>query len=162
MAIGILGISFFQVETQGTIAIGDSLKLDGYTIKYSDVASWDDAPKGVNYTRAVVQVYSKDGSLLGTLHPRKDYYYDSQQPMTIPGQLASLKDEVYVLLIDWEPINQAGTTFKIFVNPLINWMWIGSLLFLVGIIVAAWPEKEVESITVQTRQPLPQASAADD
>jgi cytochrome c-type biogenesis protein CcmF len=161
MAIGILGINLFQVETQGTIAIGDSLKLDGYTIKYKDVASWDDGPKGVNYTRAVVEVYSKNGSLLGTLTPRKDYYYDAQQNMTIPGQLASLKDEVYVLLIDWEPINQAGTTFKIFVNPLINWMWIGSLLFLVGIIVAAWPEKDSEPVTVRAGQQIPQTSAAD-
>ena len=161
MAIGILGIELFQVETQGTIGIGDSLQLSGYTIKYKDVASWDNLPAGVNYTRAVVEVYDKDGRLLGNLHPRKDYYYDSQQPMTIPGQLASLKDEVYVLLIDWEPINQTGTTFKIFVNPLVNWMWLGSLLFLVGIVVAAWPDREPEVVPVRVEKRLPQTSAAD-
>ena len=161
MAIGILGIEIFQVETQGTIAIGDSLELSGYTIKYKEVASWDNPGAGVNYTRAVVEVYNKDGKLLGNLHPRKDYYFDSQQPMTIPGQLASLKDEVYVLLVDWEPINQAGTTFKIFVNPLVNWLWLGSLLFLVGIIVAAWPDKDPESVTVRTGKRLHHTSAAD-
>jgi cytochrome c-type biogenesis protein CcmF len=161
MAIGILGISFFQVETQGTIGLNDSLQLSGYTIKYKEVASWDDTPRGVNYTRAIVEVYDKNGKFLGNLHPRKDYYFDAQQPMTIPGQLASLKDEVYVLLIDWEPINQAGTTFKIFVNPLINWMWIGSLLFLVGIIIAAWPEQESIQIAVHEEKRLPQTSAAD-
>jgi cytochrome c-type biogenesis protein CcmF len=161
MAIGILGIELFQVETQGTIAVGDSLQLSGYTIKYREVASWDDRPAGVNYTRAVVDVYDKEGNLLGNLHPRKDFYYDSQQPMTIPGQLASLKDELYVLLIDWEPISQAGTTFKIFVNPLVNWLWLGSLLFLVGIIVAAWPDRDPEPVTVQEGTILPQTSAAD-
>jgi cytochrome c-type biogenesis protein CcmF len=161
MAIGILGINLFQVETQGTIATGDTLQLSGYTIKYREVASWDDMPKGVNYTRAVVEVYSKDNKFLGELHPRKDYYYDSQQPMTIPGQLASIKDEVYVLLIDWEPINQAGTTFKIFVNPLINWLWIGSLFFLVGIIIAAWPDKDPERVPVHTSKRAHQPSAAD-
>jgi cytochrome c-type biogenesis protein CcmF len=161
MAIGILGIELFQVETQGTIAVGDSLQLSGYTIKYREVASWDDPPAGVNYTRAVVDVYDRKGNFLGSLHPRKDFYFDSKQPMTIPGQLASLKDELYVLLINWEPISQAGTTFKIFVNPLVNWLWLGSLLFLVGIVVAAWPDKDPEPVTVQESKRIPQTSAAD-
>jgi cytochrome c-type biogenesis protein CcmF len=161
MAIGILGIELFQVETQGTIAIGDSLELSGYTIKYREVASWDNPGAGVNYTRAVVEVYDRNGKLLGNLHPRKDFYFDSQQPMTIPGQLASLKDEVYVLLIDWEPINQESTTFKIFVNPLVNWLWLGSLLFLVGIIIAAWPDKDPERVTVRAAKRMEQPSAAD-
>jgi cytochrome c-type biogenesis protein CcmF len=161
MAIGILGIELFQVETQGTIAIGDSLELAGYTIKYREVASWDNPGAGVNYTRAVVEVYDRNGNLLGNLHPRKDFYFDSQQPMTIPGQLASLKDEVYVLLIDWEPINQESTTFKIFVNPLVNWLWLGSLLFLVGIIIAAWPDKDPERVTVRAAKRMEQPSAAD-
>jgi len=161
MAIGILGIEIFQVETQGTIATGDTLQLSGYTIQYREVASWDDSPRGVNYTRAVVDVYDDNGNYLGELHPRKDYYYDSQQPMTIPGQLASLKDEVYVLLINWEPITQAGTTFKIFVNPLVNWLWLGSFLFLAGIIIAAWPEHEGERVVSRSSKRLRQTSAAD-
>jgi cytochrome c-type biogenesis protein CcmF len=72
-----------------------------------------------------------------------------------------MKDEVYVLLVDWEPINQAGTTFKIFVNPLVNWLWLGSLLFLVGVIIAAWPDKDPERATVRTGKRAHQASAAD-
>ena len=161
MAIGVLGIELFQVETQGTIAVGDSLQLSGYTIKYREVASWNDQPAGVNYTRAVVDIYDRNGNQVGSLHPRKDFYFDGQQNMTIPGQLASLKDELYVLLIDWEPISEAGTTFKIFVNPLVNWLWLGSLLFLVGIVVAAWPDRDPEPVTVTEKQSLPQTSAAD-
>ena len=161
MAIGIIGIEIFQVETQGTIAIGDSLELSGYTIKYREVASWDDQPSGVNHTRAVVEIYGKNGKYLGDLNPRKDFYFDSQQPMTIPGQLASLKDEVYVLLVDWEPINQASTTFKIFVNPLVNWLWLGSFLFIFGVIIAAWPDKDPERVAVRAGKRVRQASAAD-
>jgi len=161
MAIGILGIEIFQVETQGTIAVGDSLELSGYTIKYKEVASWDNPGAGVNYTRAVVEVYDANGNLLGNLHPRKDFYFDSGQPMTIPGQLASMKDEVYVLLVDWEPINQAGTTFKIFVNPLVNWLWLGSLLFIFGVIIAAWPDKDPERVAVRSGKRAHQTSAAD-
>ena len=64
------------------------------------------------------------------LTPRIDYYFDSQQNMTIPGNRSTLKDDLYILLVDWEPVSNAGATFKIFVNPLVNWLWIGSLRLL--------------------------------
>jgi cytochrome c-type biogenesis protein CcmF len=160
MAIGILGIESFQVSTQGTIGVGQSLNLSNYTITYKQLASWDDQPKGVNYTRAVVDIY-RNGIYLGQLHPRKDYYYDSQQTMTIPGERATLRDDLYVLLIDWEPASTTGATFKIFVNPLVNWLWLGSLVFLAGVIIAAWPEKEMERVPIKVKSGARQPSAAD-
>ncbi len=160
MAIGIIGIEGFQVETQGRIGVGESLKLSNYTVTYKELASWDDGPKGVNFTRAVVDVY-RNGVYLGQLHPRRDYYYNSQQAMTIPGERATLRDDLYVLLIDWEPASTTGATFKVFVNPLVNWLWLGSFLFLAGIIIAAWPEKEMERVAVPARRTIQQTSAAD-
>jgi cytochrome c-type biogenesis protein CcmF len=161
MAIGILGIEIFQVETQGRVSAGETLSLDKYTIEYKEIASWDDNPKGVNFTRAVLDVY-ENGIYLGQLHPRKDYYFESQQSMTIPGERATLRDDLYVLLVDWEPSTMEGATFKIFVNPLVNWLWLGSLLFLVGIFIAAWPDQDPERVTVRAGKRLPQTSAADD
>lgn len=160
MAIGILGIEIFQVETQGRIGVGESLNLSNYTITYRELASWDDSPKGVNYTRAVVDIY-RNGIYLGELHPRKDYFFDSQQAMTIPGERATLRDDLYVLLVDWEPASTTGATFKVFVNPLVNWLWLGSLLFLVGVVIAAWPDKDPELVTVRASRPVHQPSAAD-
>ena len=160
MAIGILGIEAFQSETQGTLAVGQSLNISGYTVEYKELANWDDAPRGVNYTRAVVDVY-KNGIYLGQLHPRKDYYYDAQQNMTIPGQRATLRDDLYVLLVDWQPISSNGATFKIFVNPLVNWLWIGSLIFLFGVVIAAWPDKDPVEEPVRVSKRARQPSAAD-
>jgi cytochrome c-type biogenesis protein CcmF len=102
---------------------------------------------------------------LGQLAPRIDYYYDSEQNMTIPGQRSTLRDDLYVLLVNWEPVGASGATFKIFVNPLVNWLWLGSFLFLAGVIIAAWPEREAERVPVAARARLPQQkhtpSAAD-
>jgi len=161
MAIGILGIELFQTETQGTVAVGEKISISDYTVEYKELASWDDNPRGVNYTRAVVDVY-KNGIYLGELHPRKDFYFDSQQSMTIPGQRATLRDDLYVLLIDWEPASTTGTTFKIYVNPLVNWLWLGSLLFLAGVFIAAWPDSDPERVTVRAGRRIQQTSAADD
>jgi cytochrome c-type biogenesis protein CcmF len=86
------------------------------------------------------------------LHPRIDYYADSQQNMTIPGERATLKDDLYVLLVDWQPANSSGATFKVFVNPLVNWLWIGALVFLLGILIAAWPDRDVEMVAPRVRR----------
>jgi cytochrome c-type biogenesis protein CcmF len=160
MAIGILGMESFQLETQGTLSQGQSLKIAGYEVRYREIANWDNGPAGVNYTRSVVDVY-KDSKYLGQLTPRIDYYYDSQQRMTIPGQRSTLKDDLYILLVDWEPATSTGATFKIFVNPLVNWLWIGSLLFLFGVVVAAWPDKDTEPAAVKVKVRAQQPSAAD-
>ena len=162
MAIGILGIEVFQVQTQGTVEQGQSISVANYTLTYKEIAQWDDVPSGVNYRRAVLDVY-QDGKYLGQLAPRIDYYYESQQNMTIPGQRSTMKDDLYVLLVDWEPATASGATFKIFVNPLVNWLWLGSFLFLAGIVIAAWPEKEGERVAVPViaRSPQKQTSAAD-
>jgi cytochrome c-type biogenesis protein CcmF len=88
--------------------------------------------------RAVVSVY-RDGRHVGDLYPRRDYYFLAEQPMTIPGVRSTLEDDFYVLLVGWEPIAAEGATFKVYRNPLVNFVWLGGLVFILGTAVAAWP-----------------------
>jgi len=160
MAIGILGIEMFQSETQGSLAQGEQLNIGDYTVEYRELASWDDAGKGVNFTRATVDIY-KNGIYVGKLNPRIDYYFDSEQNMTIPGNRSTFRDDLYILLVDWQPVSNMGATFKVFVNPLVNWLWIGSLLFLLGIIFAAWPDRDPAEEPIRAARKSHQTSAAD-
>ncbi len=150
MSIGILGIEVFQSETQGTIPQGGQLTLGKYTMTFDSLANFD-TPDGRNVARAVVSVY-KDGRYVGELHPRRDYYYESQQPMTIPGVRSTWEDDFYVLLVDWQPISTQGATFKVYHNPLVNWLWLGGLVFILGTLVAAWPDREPEVTLQPSRQ----------
>jgi len=161
MAIGILGIELFQVETQDTLELNESTSISGYDVVYQDIARFT-GPDGREVTRAVLGVY-RGNEFLGTLHPRIDYYFDAQQSMTIPGQRSTMKDDLYILLVSWEPASATAATFKIFVNPLVNWLWMGSLLFLIGIVIAAWPDKDPERVAVpsETGRRVRSPSAAD-
>ena len=147
MALGIIGIELFQTETQGTLARGEQLTLGKYVMTYDALSIFDTAD-GKNVARAVVSVY-KDGRPVGELYPRRDYYYESQQQMTIPGVRSTLEDDFYVLLVDWQPIAAQGATFKIYHNPLVNFVWMGGLVFILGTLVAAWPDREPADV----RQP---------
>jgi cytochrome c-type biogenesis protein CcmF len=63
--------------------------------------------------------------------------------------------------VDWQPVSSSGATFKIYVNPLVNWLWLGSLMFFIGILVAAWPDKDPEAEPARVRGKAYQASSAD-
>jgi len=151
MAIGIIGIELFQTETQGTIGQGEQMNLGRYSIKFDSLSVFDTAD-GRNVARAVVGVY-KDNQYIGELHPRRDYYYESQQPMTIPGVRSTWEDDFYVLLVDWQPVSTAGATFKVYHNPLVNWLWLGGLVFILGTLVAAWPDRDPEVEAIRARRP---------
>jgi cytochrome c-type biogenesis protein CcmF len=139
IGIGILGIELFQRETQQTITRGESLTFGQYQITFESLAVFD-TDDGRNVARAVVTA-SRNGKAVAELYPRQDYYYDSQQQVTIPGVLSNLKEDLYVLLVEWQVVGGPQATFKVYHNPLVNWLWIGSVVFLVGAVVAAWPAK---------------------
>jgi cytochrome c-type biogenesis protein CcmF len=123
---------------------------------YDSMSQFDTADDR-NVARAVVSIY-RDGRYVGELHPRRDYYYAAQQPMTIPGVRSTLEDDLYIILVAWQPIATEGATFKIYHNPLVNFVWFGGIVFILGTLVAAWPEAEPEPIrrTAPTRARLAQ------
>jgi cytochrome c-type biogenesis protein CcmF len=147
MAIGIIGIEVFQSETQGTITQGEQVALGDYTVTFNSLSVFD-TDDGRNVARAEIGVY-KDGQFVGELFPRRDYYYESQQPMTIPGVRSTWEDDFYILLVDWQPISTSGATFKIYHNPLVNWLWLGGFVFILGTLVAAWPDRDLERAKVK-------------
>ena len=163
MAIGIIGIESFQTQTQAKLIPGESLQLAGYTVTYESLAEFD-VQDGRNVARAVLNV-SKNGKNLGELYPRRDYFYDSQQPMTIPGVRSTIEDDLYVILVNWEEISTNGATFKVFHNPLVNWLWFGGILLIFGSFIAAWPDPEkglqLESITKSRQSAVSSSISAD-
>jgi len=81
--------------------------------------------------------------VLRTLVPRREIYQNSGQTMTIPATRSSISEDFYVILAGWES-GGATATFKVYLNPLINWLWFGGLIFVLGTVVAVWPDVEAE------------------
>jgi cytochrome c-type biogenesis protein CcmF len=155
MALGVIGTNFFQSETQRNLAVGESFTINSsfsgeYTLTYEGLRTLP-APDDVSRTGATLTV-SRDGRRIGELHPTHDFFIPQQQPMTIPAMRYSLIEDLYVIVAGWE---DGGTTatFKAFVNPLVNWLWIGGLVFILGTAVAAWPDPAEDRRLALTSSP---------
>ncbi len=148
MALGIVGTELYQTETQRQLASGQSIKSGRYEMVFNGVERYP-GPDDLLITEASVDVYL-DGRLVESLQPRTELYTRTQQPMTIPDARSTVTEDFYVLLVDWEPTAADLATFRVFVNPLINWVWAGGIIFVLGTLIAAWPERRV---SVRATQP---------
>jgi cytochrome c-type biogenesis protein CcmF len=139
MAIGIIGTNFFQQQTQGQLQPGEQLVLGPYMVTYKGLKD-EMVSADVEVTRATMAVY-KNGQYVGDLFPSREFYLNSGEPVTLPGVRNSVEDDLYIILASWEQVSAGGATFKIYLNPLVNWLWAGGLVFILGTLVAAWPGK---------------------
>ncbi len=140
MGLGIIGIEFFQTQTQSTVKQGETLTLSSYTFTFKGLQIFD-TDDGRNIAEADIQI-SRGGKVLAEVYPRSDYYYDFEQSVTVPGLRSTLADDLYVVLVDWEPLTETSAAFKIYRNPLFNWFWIGSVVLILGTMLALWPKRE--------------------
>ncbi|MHB8628598.1 MAG: heme lyase CcmF/NrfE family subunit [Aggregatilineales bacterium] len=146
IGIGIIGSTVFQQTTQQTVDPGQTITLGPYTLRYDNVfqATADD---GRQMFIANVTVF-RGGQEVATLRPRKDFFFDSHDPTTmtqstsIAGNYSTLESDFYVLLNDWQGDR---VTFKIYLNPLVNLVWWGGIVLILGTLIAAWPSAEREA-----------------
>ncbi|MAS32608.1 MAG: cytochrome C biogenesis protein [Anaerolineaceae bacterium] len=135
IGIGVIGSTLFQQETQRTIGLGETLTIDNYQLRY------DDFTEAVATDGRLMQIADvsvlRNGQQVAQLRPRIDVY--PQQPMTIAGAHSTLENDFYVLLVGWEEVSHSTATFKVFINPLVNLVWWGGLVLILGTFIAAWP-----------------------
>ena len=157
MAIGIISSNAYQLETQRAVAAGQTITLGDYVVEYRGLERFV-ATDGRQVTRANIGVY-RNGRPVAQLVPRLDNYANGER-MTIPATLMTVTgDDLYVLLVQWEQVNLSSATIKVYYNPLVNWVWGGGLIFILGTLIAAWPDfsEERRSIPAIRRAALPAA-----
>jgi cytochrome c-type biogenesis protein CcmF len=138
-----LGVVFFfvgfagqalDVERLENIAPGGSLEVRGYTAEYITAQPLPEQHYGGAEARIRL---SKNGEPLATLTPEKRMYWLEQQPTSIPAIYSTFAEDFYVILTAIEPNGSA--TLKVFVNPLVSWIWLGGLTFVLGTALVMWP-----------------------
>jgi cytochrome c-type biogenesis protein CcmF len=136
MFIGFTG-SAFTKEAQDSLAIGDSLKVGPYAFRLAEVKDANNA----NYASSVAAVQvTKNGQPLAIMNPERRFYHASQQPTTEVAIRPRLTEDVYVVYAGVSNDGQKPV-LQVFVNPLVNWVWLGTMVVIFGTLVALVPSK---------------------
>jgi cytochrome c-type biogenesis protein CcmF len=156
IALGIIGDAYFKQETQGTVSQGEVVSIGDYQLEFKELLGYPGSD-GRDIVEAVMAL-SQNGKPIREINPRRDYFVVQEQPVSVPGVYSTPGVDVYVLLIGWDTTGTSAT-FKVYVNPLINWVWIGGIVMILGTIIATWnnsARREVTYVlkpTVLTSQP---------
>ena len=140
LAIGIAGSSAYQTvrEPAHGLKPGQSMEIAGYTLTYIGLRERQEAD--AQATRATVDV-SRGGHHVTTLHPGKNWYPVEQQtsnevsiyhdPRNV-GDLFTIADQI-------DPKSQV-LFLKVLVKPLVNLIWLAGFVFVLGSVIAMWPD----------------------
>ncbi len=137
IGIGIIGSTAFQEIRQRTLAPGEVIEIGPYLVQY-DEAHTARAIDGRDMFIANVSLW-RDGEYVTQLRPRRDVFEGNSTPMTIAGTHSTLENDVYTLITFWEG---ERITFRVYLNPLVNLVWWGGALFVLGTIVAVYPSPQ--------------------
>jgi cytochrome c-type biogenesis protein CcmF len=128
LALMALGIAFsgpYQIEREVVLAPNETATVGGYDVTYTHRV--DDSTPELRARAITTLEVKKDGKLLGLMTPDKRIYKNfERQQFAEVSTIFSLGDEVYSTLLGFTQDDRAS--FKISVNPLVNWLWIGGTL----------------------------------
>ncbi len=132
--VGLAGAAFNQQREQ-EMNFNDQMKIGPYTLVCKDYTQ----DSNLNYDSefAVLDVY-RGGKKITQMTPEKRFYTASQQTSTMVANHSTLAWDLYVVYAGQNPTTNRPI-IKVFLNPLVAWIWIGVLIVVWGTIVALAP-----------------------
>ena len=139
VALGVVGSSFYQLTTDATLSKGGEMRLGTYRLRYDGNSDKLTGSKLV--TTATLTVYDgKTTKPIDTLVAQRSIDFRWDQPVSEVALRSTPLEDLYVLLADVDDAGKAS--FRVFVNPLVLWIWVGGVIVLLGGVVALWPGRE--------------------
>jgi cytochrome c-type biogenesis protein CcmF len=134
MFIGIAGGAFNQSHEQ-EMGAGDATTLGPYRLVCQTYTQ--DSNRNFDTEYALLDVY-KGGKKITQLAPERRFYHASQTPSTMVALHSTLASDLYVIYEGRNPETDKPI-IKVFLNPLMNWIWIGVLIVVAGTFLALVP-----------------------
>jgi cytochrome c-type biogenesis protein CcmF len=136
MFVGFAGQAF-RFETQGLMGPGDLLRAEDYMFRCESINTGQKA----NYQYETVSLsVTKDGHALGVMKPQKRFFIAEQQPLSHVAIKTNLARDLYVVMAGMDQ-DSGKAIIHVIINPLVQWVWIGGMIVLLGTILALIPSR---------------------
>lgn len=151
MFMGFAGAAY-DVEKQVSLRPGEQVKVASpfghtYTLTYQAMSAYP----ATNMTKVIASMdVARDGRPAGVLTAEKRSYRQREEVASEVGIRRAWNEDLYLILAGIDDVNGVvqGTnprpiaTFRVLVQPLVPWIWLGGLIMAMGTLVALWPGAE--------------------
>lgn len=128
---GVTGAGLWQVESIQIMRPGDKVDVSGYEFTFEGAEN----VRGPNYDaeRGTFTVRD-DGQVVAKLSGERRRYFVSGDETTEAGIHTTAMYDLYAVL--GEPNGKGGWTTRLYYKPLVPWLWLGSIIMVLGGIVS--------------------------
>ena len=144
MFIGFTGHAF-DTEKEFGLKKDETNHLSGYTFVLQNIRE-EERPNHYAWI-ADLHVSDASGKEIVMLHPEKRIYFhrnpdpERRQPHSELDIYSTMKQDIYSIFNSVD-LENGVAYLKIMINPLVNWVWFGGFIFVLGTLVALWPPKK--------------------
>ena len=137
VALGFVASQAHSHEGEFRVSVGQGGEVAGHTVVFEGVQQFNDGDREV--TSIAVRVDDDE-----VHRPAITRYPNFGQPIGTPSVATSLRDDVYITVLDVSD-DQSTVLLRVIVRPLIAWLWAGGLLMGFGTLLAMLsPRRKVD------------------
>jgi cytochrome c-type biogenesis protein CcmF len=129
LAAGVIASSGFAEQREITLDQGQSSSFAGYQLRYDGLTTDEQAQRTVLTARVVLT--DRSGNPAGVLDPRLNLYPAASEPIGSPSIDRGVVWDLYASVVGLQE-NGRSATFRLYHNPGVNGLWLGSLLMVLG------------------------------
>jgi cytochrome c-type biogenesis protein CcmF len=137
LVVGVTASTAYSSVAEANLAVGQSMRIDGYTLKNTGLFQ----RKGPNYTLDYVRLQvSKGGRSQGILEPGLREYTTGQVGNQVDIRSSLLTGTDLYSILQAPDQNGNGVSVKVLVNPAVGLVWLAGVVFALGALITIWPD----------------------
>ncbi len=138
MLVMFVGFAGGAYNSQGDFAVkaGGSFEIKDYRLTYIGYTNTN--PRPTKEEVVATLLVEKGGKKIGYLQPEKNFYSNQEMSNSEVAIHSTMKEDIYVIFAALNEDEVAS--FKVHINPLVKWIWLGGWLLGIGTIIAMWPD----------------------
>lgn len=135
LALGVVGSSFYGTQKDVLLEPGQIITIQDYQIEYTDFTTVDKPDRREYFFNLAIK---KGDKSLGNLIAERTFYHNFDISATKAGIRSTPVEDLYIVPSEIREDSES-MGFRIFINPLIWWMWIAGPIMIIGTVIAVWP-----------------------
>ncbi len=136
LAAGAIGSSFYSVQRNFVMSVGDTRTLGEYTFTYTGIEHASFPDREESYAR--FEVYAGE-DYLGVMGPFRAEYPSFRIASTVGAVHSTPIEDFYIVPSEFNDGGQA--VFRVLINPMVWWMWASGPILMFGTLLALSPRR---------------------
>lgn len=139
----IAGSQAYKQNKEASLAVGDTVSIGTYTLTYLGAEGLQEANRFAVVAHVKVARAQQE---LGQMLPRLNFYPSQREPIGTPHVVTFGSTDLYVSLLSVES-DGSRIALKIFLIPMVPWLWRSLPLFVLGSMLSLWPRRRKNAPT---------------